>query len=231
MDRRPVATRIGSISAIGGAVLLAAGTYMHPLGTDPNDALSAFAEYAADDLWIVSHLTQFLGVALMMSAFALLSQRMEDGPAAEWAHLGMAAAIGTLALSAVLQAVDGVALKVLVNAWAAGTESEKPARFQTAFAVRQVEIGLASYASMLSGITAVVYSIALVVDGRFPKWLGALGIAGALALIVAGVAMAYTGFSELAMAINMPSSILLLIWMISLGAVMWPRSKSGRSAQ
>jgi len=41
--------------------------------------------------------------------------------------------------------------------------------FQAAYAVRQVEIGLASLMSVLFGITVVVYGLALVVDRRFPK--------------------------------------------------------------
>jgi hypothetical protein len=35
--------------------------------------------------------------------------------------------------------------------------------------------------------------------------------------------MAYTGFSGLAMAINMPASFVLLVWMLSLGVFMWRR--------
>ena len=40
---------------------------------------------------------------------------------------------------------------------------------------------------------------------------------------IAGVVMAYTGFSGLAMSINMPSSSLLLIWVIALGVLFWRR--------
>jgi hypothetical protein len=41
--------------------------------------------------------------------------------------------------------------------------------------------------------------------------------------MVAGVVMAYTGFSGLEMAINMPASALLLVWMLILGVLMWRR--------
>ena len=143
MDKRQGASRIGSISALAGAVLLSIGTYLHPMNADPNDARSAFAEYAADHLWSASPLTQFLGAMLMVGALVLLSRRMAGGPAADWAHLGTAAAVGTLVLTSVLQAVDGVALKMMVDAWAAAPEHEQPLRFHSAVAVRQIEIGLA----------------------------------------------------------------------------------------
>ncbi len=134
----------------------------------------------------------------------------------------MAGAIGSLAVTSALQAVDGVALKVMVDAWAEAPENEKPALFQAAFAVRQVEIGLASLMSVMFAVTFVVYGLALVVDRRFPKWLGVLGIAGGVSTLVAGVVIAYTGFSEVAMAISMPTSMLLLAWMVSVGGLMWP---------
>jgi hypothetical protein len=61
----------------------------------------------------------------------------------------------------------------------------------------------------------------LLIDSGFPKWLGFLAILGGVPTAIAGIGMAYTGFSELAMAINMPSSFLLLGWMIALGVYVW----------
>jgi hypothetical protein len=40
------------------------------------------------------------------------------------------------------------------------------------------------------------------------------------------VVMAYTGFSGPAMAINMPASSVLLVWMLILGVFMWCRGRS-----
>ncbi len=53
----------------------------------------------------------------MIGALVLLSRSMANGPAAHWAHLGIAAAIASLAMTSALQAVDGVALKVMVDTW------------------------------------------------------------------------------------------------------------------
>ncbi len=126
-------------------------------------------------------------------------------------------------MTSALQAVDGIALKVMVDTWVGAPDNEKPMLFQGAFAVRQIEIGLASLVSVWFGLTVVVYGIALVVDRRFPTWLGVLGIAVGIPLLVAGVVMAHTGFSSVAMAVSMPSSMFLLVWMISVGIFMWPK--------
>ncbi len=147
--------------------------------------LAAFAEYAADRHWVASHLLQLLGVAMMVAALVLLSQRMEDGPAAEWATLGMMGAVASLAVASALQAVDGVALKVMVDRWAAAAEPGKAALFQAAFGVRQIERGLASIASMLMGLTVAAYGVALWIDHRFPRWLGSVAIVGGVPTAIA----------------------------------------------
>ena len=223
MQRQP-GSRIGPIAAISGAALLFVGTYLHPMDADPNVPLAAFTEYAADHHWVASHLMQLFGVLLMAAALTLLSRRLADGPAAEWATVGMAAAIASSAVASALQAVDGVALKAMVDSWAAAQDPGKAALFHAAFGVRQIEIGLASIASLLLGLTVSIYGIALLIDHRFPRWIGAFAIAGGAPTAIAGVVMAYTGFSAVAMDINMPSSSLLLLWMTALGVYAWRRS-------
>lgn len=215
------ASRMGAMCAIAGSVLLFVGTSLHPMGADPNQAVAAFTEYAADRLWIASHLTQLAGVALMVAALLLLSQQLRGGRATAWAGIAAGGAITSLAVAAVLQAADGIALKFMVDTWAAAPAAQKEGVFYAAFAVRQIEIGLASMASLSMGLTATMYGVALLVDRTYPQWLGGLAIMGGVPTMVAGVMIAYTGFSGLAMAINMPANSLLLIWMLSLGGYMW----------
>ena len=95
--------------------------------------------------------------------------------------------------------------------------------FYATYGVRQVEVGLASIMSLLFGLTMCVYGVALISDDRFAKWLGWLAIIGGIPTAIAGVVIAYTGFSELAMSINMPANLLLLIWIIALGVLFWRR--------
>src|SRR5689334_9328173 len=111
-------SKVGLALAILGVGLLLIGTYLHPMGADPNIPIAAFTEYAADPHWVASHLMQLFGVVLMIAALVLLSQRLEDGPTATWVPVVRAGAGASLAMAAALQAVDGVALKVMVNSWA-----------------------------------------------------------------------------------------------------------------
>ena len=215
--------RGASIASIGGALLLFGGTILHPLGADPNDAVAAFSEYADDQWWIASHLTQLLGVAPIVCALIQLSRLLASGSARGLAWIGAAGSIASLAIAAALQAVDGIALKMMVDAWAAAAEPDKTTLFYAAYGVRQIEVGLASIMSLLFGLTVCVYGVAVISDRSFVTWLGWLAIVGGISTAIAGVVIAYTGFSGLAMSINMPSSLLLLIWMIALGILFWRR--------
>ena len=215
-----LAHRAAAVSALAGAALLAVGTYLHPSGADPNDALAAFTEYAADPHWVATHLVQLAGIALMVTALLLLSASL--GPPA-WVRVGVGGAGASLAIAAALQAVDGVALKRVIDAWAAAPELEKAAAFRAAFAVRQIEIGLASMLSLVLGATVSVYAVLFAVAGLTPRWLGGLALAGGVSTVVAGVAIAETGFSDLAMSLDMPAGVLLLVWMALLAHRVWRR--------
>jgi hypothetical protein len=213
--------KVGAVCAIGGSVLLFAGTYLHPMEAEPNDAVEAFTEYAADELWIASHLMQLTGFTLIVAALLCLARRLEATNGAIWSRLAAGGAVASLALATALQAVDGVALKVMVDNWVAAPAAHKEAALYAAFAVRQVEIGLASTASILFGLTVIVYAVALLRAGIHPVWICGLAIVLGIARAIAGVVMAYSGFSELAMTISTPAGALLLLWILGVGVWMW----------
>ena len=217
--------RIGAVAAIAGSVTLFVATLLHPMSADPNDPVAAFAEYAADRLWVASHLGQFLGVVLIGVALLALGRSLTNGPRVETCvTIGAAGTIASVATAAVLQAVDGVALKRMVDGWAASPAEQKDAVFWAAYGVRQVEVGVASLLSLLLGLTVCSYAIALLSCATYPRWLGTIGLLGASGLITAGVVQAYSGFSPLAMNVSMPSSSVFLLWLIAVGVVMWRRA-------
>src|SRR5687768_16500885 len=119
------------------AVLLAVGFIffvlmglLHP-GVPANKHREVFAGYAASAGWTPVHLGQFAGMGLAIAGLLVLyfALDLRDGGAAWMARLGAVSAGVTLALYSVLQAVDGVALKQAVDAWASAPEAEADARF------------------------------------------------------------------------------------------------------
>jgi len=222
--------RVGAVAAVTGAVTLFVATLLHPMSADPNDPPAAFAEYAADSLWVATHLGQFLGVAMLGVALVALAGTMESGSPSAWARIGVVGTAASIAMAAALQAVDGVALKVMVNRWMQASAETRARVFDAAFAVRQIEIGMASLLSILFGLTVSVFGISMLTGRRFPAWLGWIGLLGGLATASAGVAQAYTGFSALAMTLSMPAGSVLLVWAIVVGLFLWwlaPASTDG----
>jgi hypothetical protein len=124
-------------------------------------------------------------------------------------------------MAAALQAVDGAALKVTVDRWAAATAESRELSFEAAFAVRQIEIGLAALLHVLFGFTSAVFSIAMLLSIRYPAWLGAGGMVAALAMVAAGAAMASAGFAPVAMTLSMLASLLFVVWIIVAAILMW----------
>jgi hypothetical protein len=213
--------RIGAIAAFGGAATLFFATLLHPMSADPNDPVAAFAEYAADRFWVASHLGQFLGVALLCVSLVALGESMEPGSPAAWARVGAVGTAASLAVAAALQAVDGVALKVMVDRWIQASGQDRARAFEGAFAVRQIEIGMASLLSVLFGLTIMTFGVAMSFSRRFPKWLTWIGLLGGLGTLTAGVVQAYTGFSTSAMMVGMPANISLLVWAVVVGTYLW----------
>ena len=213
--------KIGSVSAILGTLVLITGTMLHPLGADPGDHLAAFTEYAADDGWIASHLCQFVGVALMFIGLVAVHDTLRDGPIAWLAHRGVLVGTAALTITAALQAVDGIALKAMVDHWASAAEEQKQAAFVAALAVRQIEIGVASFTAFLFGATFVLFGAAVVKSVIYPRWLGWLGIGGGAGTISGGLLTAFSGFSVTSMNVAMPFNLILVIWMITIGFYLW----------
>ena len=204
--------------------MLFVATLLHPMSTDPNDPAAAFAEYAADSLWVASHLGQFLAVAILGVALVALAATTEPGKPSAWARIGVVGTAASIATAAALQAVDGVALKFMVDRWVQASGEARARAFEGAFAVRQIEVGMASLLSVLFGLTIAVFGISMLLGRRFPAWLAWLGLTGGLGTLAAGIAQAYTGFSALAMMLSMPASSILLIWAIVLGVFLWRRA-------
>jgi hypothetical protein len=159
--------------------------------------------------------------AALGAALVALTATLERGRASNWGRLAVVGVTASIAVAAALQAVDGVALKSMVDRWAAAIGQEQRIAFEAALAVRQIEIGLASLVNILFGLTLSLYGMAVLRSSRYPKWLGAIGLAGGLGTVTGGIVQASTGFSGLAMTISMTASSLLLIWMISIAVHMW----------
>jgi hypothetical protein len=126
-----------------------------------------------------------------------------------------------MALDAVLQAVDGVALKQAADAWVSAPAAEKTARFASAEAIRWLEWGVRSYYSFMIGLALVLFALVIVWTGRVPRVIGYLmGLSG-LAYLVAGWILGTEGFSPAGAVPAIANELLIPVWIIWLLIVAW----------
>jgi hypothetical protein len=101
--------------------------------------------------------------------------------------IGLALAIMTASAIAVLQAVDGIALKMAVDSWVAAPPEEKAITFRVAEWIRFMEYGTNSIFRILQVLVAIIFGVAIVKSKIFSKWIGVAGIVIGAVTIYAGL--------------------------------------------
>jgi Domain of unknown function (DUF4386) len=225
--------RMGSIAFFAGLAIAVVSTFVfHPTHEDLMDNPVVFAIYAEDDLWIASHIGQFAGILLIFAggfvALYRLLVKSESGTASALAWFGLVTAIISASTFTILQAVDGIALKIAADTWYAippGEEERKATYFGVAEGVRWTEWGLQAYYRMLSGAVALIFGVAIAKSALLARWIGAVGIAAGVASIAAGVVTAYVGFSSARDPVADLSTAIFYPWLVILGIFMWRKTR------
>ena len=120
----------------------------------------------------------------------------------------------TLALYGALQAVDGVALKQAVNAWASATDAEKAARFASAEAIRWLEWGVRSYQDFALALALLLFAATVLRTAWIPRPIAYLmGLSGVTYLVQGWVAGS-EGFSPTQSVAIVVAWVLNLVWII-----------------
>ena len=222
--------RLSAVLLAVGFILYVLVGLLHPDGPANNHPV-VFAEYADSANWTAVHLGQFAGMAVIIAGLLVLyfALDLRAGCAAWAARLGAVCAAVALGLYGVLQAVDGVALKQAVDAWASAPEAEKAARFAGAETIRWLEWGTRSYQSFMFGLTLILLGSAVAVTARLPRALGCLmGLSG-LAYIAQGWVLGFEGFPETNTFAILAGYVLMLAWIIWLVVVSWRTKESFRA--
>jgi hypothetical protein len=199
---------------LAGQLLYVAVTLFHADGP-ANDHRAVFAEYAASGTWTAVHVAQFACMAIMLAGLLGLSFALESRTTATaWTvRFGAASAVTAFALYGVVLAVDGVALKQAVNAWAGAPEAEKTARFAAAEAVRWLEWGARSYQDFTLGLAVLLFAIAFVRTARVPRPVPSLMTLSAIAYFGQGWLAGVEGFSSAHTIAIVAAEILNATWM------------------
>ena len=167
---------------------------LHPSGAE-DDHQAIFTEYAESEVWVATHLAEFVLVLVAFAGLLVLCWVVRR-EAPYLALLAAGAVIVTSATWAVLQGVDGVALKQAVDAWAAASGSEQATRYADAETVRWIEWGLQSYFRVVLAGAFLLLGAGAVVSRLVPSWLGVLLVVGGLLSLVIGISVGYAGLES-----------------------------------
>lgn len=214
--------RLSAGLLLGGQLLYIVVTQFHA-GGDANNHPAIFATYAGNEIWAAVHLGQFASMAILLAGLLSLFFVLDiETEAPTWAgRFGVASAAAALALYGVLQAIDGVALKQAVNAWASAPDTEKAARFASTEAIRWLEWGVRSYHDFARGLALLMFAAAIVRITWVPRPIAYLmGLSG-LTYLVQGWVAGSEGFSPTQSAAIVLGWVLSLIWMTWLVVVAW----------
>ncbi|MDQ3909584.1 MAG: DUF4386 domain-containing protein [Thermoproteota archaeon] len=227
--------RMGSIALLAGLAIAVISTFgFHPTGTGEElmNNPFIFGVYAEDPHWIASHIGQFAGILLIFAGGFVALYRLlvisESPTASALSWLGLVTAIITASAFTILQAVDGVALKIAANTWYAvppGEEERKAIYLGVAEGLRWTEWGTQAYYRMLSGTVSLVFGVAIAKSALLPRWIGAVGIAAGVVSIAAGVVTAYVGFSSARDLVADLSTVIFYPWLVILGIFMWRKTR------
>jgi hypothetical protein len=227
--------RMGSVAFLAGLAIAVVSTFVfHPTGTGEElmNNPFIFAVYAEDPFWIASHIGQFAGILLIFAggfvALHRLLVKSESATASALSWLGLVTAIITASTFAILQAVDGIALKIAVNTWygiPAGEEQRKAVYLGVAEGLRWTEWGTQAYYRMLSGAVALIFGVAIAKSALLARWIGPVGIAAGVVSIAAGVVTAYVGFSSVRDPVADLSTLIFYPWLVILGIFMWRKTR------
>jgi hypothetical protein len=226
--QRPL-LRIGSIAFLAGVIVVVVSTAIHPSREDPANHLLVFEEYANSDTWIAIHIGQLAGgIMVFAGGFVALYRYLvqsESSMASALAWIGLALAIMTASAIAILQAVDGIALKMAVDSWIAAPPEEKPFTFRVAEGIRFIEYGTNSIFRFLQGAVAVIFGVAIIKSKFLSSWIGGAGVIVGAATIYAGIEVAYLAFGYANIGgLRGISMIIYFIWVGILGGLMWKKS-------
>jgi hypothetical protein len=138
----------------------------------------------------------------------------------------------TAATFGILQAVDGIALKMAVDKWHAAPEGseEKAIYFGVAEGIRWTEGGIQSMYRILQGAVAIIFGTAIVKSRLFFRWIGVLGIISGALAITTGVIVAYVLFSHVRDPVADTETAITFAWLIVLGIFMWRKSSTKETA-
>jgi hypothetical protein len=206
--------RLGSVSAVVGAIVALVTNLLHPRLSDFDDPVGeTLREAAQSDAWIPIHLGLLLGSLLIVLGLFAFARSMEGGPADGLARLALGGLLVSAPVAVLTLTVDGYATKQV----AAGGDIELAA------GAAVVHIGWALFMALtisFIGFTPALFGLAAARSGIYPSWLGWGAVVLGLVAVITGVVGTLDGPSAAFFIAFTVASGLLTLWVLVLGVLL-----------
>ena len=184
----------------------------------------AFLQNIADSPeWVGVHIGILLTALLLTGALLGLSRSITQEPGTSWAQLGYLSALLGTGIIVANMAVDGLALKVVADAWEVAPPEERITFFRIGNSMVEIALALFSiWIIVFWGVTFILYGIAISLSNAYPKWLGWIALAAGIGGLVVGLIQSLNGPTALVSNVLFGTvSVVLTLWLFVMGALMW----------
>jgi hypothetical protein len=217
--------RIGAACAIAGSLLNWIANLLHPKELLAYDSAAHFRTIAADWSWSLDHFLFIVVGAITLWGLIALSDSLRGTPGAYLARLSAyAAAVGT-AILLIFFVLDGYGMKAGAELWLNAPASEATPALYAALLMSKLGLGTSSvYEAWYLGLLPMLYAIAMLQGGTYPKWISLLAILGGVLGIAAGAGFYLGGYSAAALVSFIVAQIILATWVLAAGIVLFRRT-------
>jgi len=207
---------------ISGAVIGLVGNALHPHTADLDAAATVHA-IAGNGAWVAIHLAIIVAILLIIGGLVGLAESLRGTSAEPIARLGLAAALLGGAVVTVSSAIDGFVMKALAVSSASAAAPDAAVALRISIAVKEVDFGIWSIGMLaFFGVAFACFGGAVIGSRRHPAWFGWIAVVGAAGSAIAALLqIAASGEVQAAENLFLVSSLLLTLWALALGILMW----------
>ena len=217
--------RIGAVCAIAGSILNFVANLLHPKDLVAYDSAEHFRTIAADSSWSLDHFLFVLVAAITFWGFISISDSLLKTPGAFMARLATYMAIIGTAIMVIFFVVDGFGMKAAAEVWLNAPPTEAVPALYSALLMSKLGLGTGSaYQVWYLGLLPILYSIAMLQGGTFPRWISLIAMLGGVLGMVAGAAFFIGGYSIAGLFSFIGAQAIIALWVLAAGIVLYRRT-------
>lgn len=220
-------SRVGAMLGIVGGLVSMAVAPLHPSESvsGPDFTPNHMHEMAESSIWVPAHLALALAALLTLFGLAAIADTI-TGSGQGWAGPAKLAAIATTGLSLATLAIDGFAMKRIAQVFAQAHPEPGSGLYLAAQGFEYLQLSLFSMVVLTSfGVTQLLFGIAVVCGGPFPRWLGAVAILFGLLGFGIGVVHLLDQLHSATITLFVVTWSVFTLWVVIMSVLVWRHTR------